>query len=144
MPYWWHMTTGPEHSIRDCLAKHPEVVAAFLFGSHAEGRAHRESDIDVAVLLDRRLCPDARDRFEKRVELTSELIAALHDNEVDLVVLNDAPPLLGRRIVLSGRLVHCADAEAERAFRRDVQIRAADLAPFIEKARRRLLEVLSR
>jgi predicted nucleotidyltransferase len=133
-----------DDSIRTCLAKRPEVVAAFLFGSHAEGRAHRESDIDVGVLLDRKLCPDAEGRFERRIHLTSELIAALHKNDVDLVILNDAPPLLGRRIVLEGRLVHCIDPEAEHAFRRDVQIRAADLAPFVEKARRRLLEVLAR
>lgn len=130
--------------IRACLARHPEVIIGFLFGSHAEGRAHRESDVDVGVLLDRRICPDAADRFEKRIGLTTELIAALHQNDVDLVILNDAPPLLARRIVLRGRLVHCSDPEAERAFRRDVQIRAADVAPFVEKARRRLLEVLNR
>jgi predicted nucleotidyltransferase len=28
------------------------VVSAYLFGSHAAGRAHRESDVDVGVLLD--------------------------------------------------------------------------------------------
>ena len=96
----------------------------------------------VGVLLDRRLCPDERDRFEKRVDLTTELIAALHENDVDVVILNDAPPPFGRRIVMEGRLVHCADPEAEHAFRRDVQIRAADLAPLLEKVRRRLLEAL--
>jgi len=138
------MEPGLGDRIRACLAQHPEVIAAFLFGSHVEGRAHRESDIDIAVLLDRKLCPDPRARFESRIGLTSELIGALHENDVDLVVLNDAPPLLGRRIVIEGRLVHCADPEAEHAFRRDVQIRAADLAPFVERARRRLLEVLAR
>jgi predicted nucleotidyltransferase len=138
------MATGLEDRIRDCLASHREVVAAYLFGSHAEGRAHRESDVDVGVLLDHGLCPDAKVRFDRRVALTAELIAALHENDVDLVILNDASPLLGRRIAIEGRLVHCADRAAEHAFRRDVQIRAADLAPFIEKARRRLLEVLRR
>lgn len=138
------MAAGIDDRIGACLAAHREVVAAYLFGSHAEGRAHRESDVDVAVLLDRRLCPDPKERFEKRIELTTALIAALHENDVDLVVLNDAPPLLGRSIVLKGRLVHCSDREAEHAFRRDVQIRAADLAPFVEKARRRLLEALRR
>jgi predicted nucleotidyltransferase len=128
--------------IRACLATRREVVVAYLFGSHAAGRAHRESDVDVGVLLDRAQCPDAKARFEKRVELTSALIGALHVNDVDVVILNDAPPLLGRRIVREGRLVHCGDPEAEHAFRRDVEIRAADLAPFVERARRRLLEVL--
>ena len=28
------------------------VAAVYLFGSHAEGRAHRDSDVDVGVLLD--------------------------------------------------------------------------------------------
>jgi hypothetical protein len=36
------------------------VVSAYLFGSHAEARAHRESDVDVGVLLDRRAFPSAR------------------------------------------------------------------------------------
>ena len=61
--------------------------------------------------------------------MTADLIARLHRNEVDLVVLNDAQALFACRIVLDGRCVHCSDAEAEHAFRRDVQLRAADLAP---------------
>lgn len=119
-----------------------EVVSAFLFGSWAEGRAHRESDVDIGVLLKWEL--DKRERFEVRLRLTSELIAALHLNEVDVVVLNDAPPLFGRRIVNDGKRIFCADAEADRAFRRDVQLRAADLAPFVERGRRALLESLRR
>ena len=134
--------------IRDGLVSYfngtPGVQAAWLFGSHAEGRSHRDSDVDVAVLLERGCCPDARARFDARVAMTADLIAVLHNNEVDLVVLNDAPPLFARRIVRDGRLVHCSDAEAEHAFRRDVQLRAADLAPFLERMRRIKLEALSR
>jgi predicted nucleotidyltransferase len=120
------------------------VVAVYLFGSHAEGRVHRESDVDVGVLVDRRLYPTAKARFELRVRLTSDLIAALHHNDVDLVVVNDAPPLFARRIALDGERLVCADAEAERAFRRDVQLRAADLAPFLERMRRIKLASLAR
>ena len=126
------------------FAGEPGVQAAWLFGSHAEGRSHRESDVDVAVLLEHGRFPDARARFEARVAMTADLIAVLHRNEVDLVVLNDAPPLFARRTVLDGRLVHCADADAEHAFRRDVQLRAADVAPFLERMRRIKLEALSR
>lgn len=124
------------------MASHPHVIAAYLFGSHAEGRPHRESDVDVGVLLDRTRCPSPREPFDAKVALTSDLIAALHENEVDLVILNDAPPLLARRIVIEGRLAYCRDGGEEHAFRRDVQLRAADLAPFLERARRRLIENL--
>ena len=131
-------------AVREHLAisAEDEVVSAFLFGSRAEGREHRESDIDVAVLLRPGL--DARQRFETRLRLTSELIAALHVNEVDVVVLNGAPPLFARRIVLDGERIYCSDADIDHAFRRDVQLLAADLAPFIERSRRGLLAAIDR
>lgn len=120
------------------------VVSAYLFGSHGAGRAHRESDIDVAVLLDWRRHPSREERFEARVRLGSELIDALDSNEVDVVILNDAPPLLGRRVVTEGRRVFLADPEADLRYVRDVQLRAADLLPFLERTRRIKLEALRR
>jgi hypothetical protein len=61
-----------------------------------------------------------------------------------VVVLNDAPPLLGRRIVIKGRRVFCADAEADHAFVRDVQLRAADLEPFLRRMGQLKLDALRR
>lgn len=48
-------------------AEYPGLASAYLFGSEAGGHAHRESDIDLAVLLDPALPggPDAR--FELRL-----------------------------------------------------------------------------
>jgi predicted nucleotidyltransferase len=112
------------------------VLAAYLFGSRAEQRAHRQSDVDVGVLLDRRRYPTRRERFEAGVRLASELIHALRSNELDVVVLNDAPPELGRHIVTRGRRVFCSDPAADHDYVRDVQLRAADLAPFLRRMRR--------
>lgn len=120
------------------------VASAYLFGSHAAGRSHRESDIDVGVLLDRARHPTREERFDARVRLGSELIDTLNFNEVDVVVLNDAPPTLGRRIVVEGCRVCRADPEADHRYVRDVQLRAADLRPFLERTRRIKLEALRR
>ncbi len=122
----------------------PGIVSAYLFGSHAEGRAHRDSDVDIGVLLDAALYPRRGQRFEVRVRLTSELIAGLRTNAVDVVILNDAPPLFGRRIVTSGQRVHCADFALDHAFVRDVQLRAADLGPFLRRTRATKLAALAR
>lgn len=124
---------------------HPDlgVVSVYLFGSHAEGRAHRESDIDVAILLQWDRHPTRSDRFERRIELGSELIHALTHNEVDVVILNDAPPLLGRKIVQDGIRVFLADPEADHVYVRDVQIRAADLEPWLKRWSRLRLEALT-
>lgn len=120
------------------------VVAAYLYGSHAEGRAHAESDVDVGVLLDRDVFPDAAGRFEERVRLSSLLASEAGCPDLDLVVLNDSPPLLARRIVTTGRRIYCSDPDLDHAFVRDVQLRAADLEPFLRRTRARKLASLAR
>jgi uncharacterized protein len=139
--------TGPDSvaRLRHVLAGRPVpgIVVAYVFGSVAEGRAHAESDIDVGVLLDRQVYPDERARFEAQIELRTHLSPASVGREVDVVVVNDASPVLGRRIV-RGEQVYCADAEAVHAFRRDVQLRAADLDPFLRRMRRLLHASLTR
>jgi predicted nucleotidyltransferase len=122
----------------------PGVVSAYVFGSVASGRAHAESDLDLGVLLDRQTYPDVRARFEAQLELRRHLSPATVGREVDLVVLNDVSPVLGRRIVASGLRVFCPDGPADHAFRRDVQSRAADLDPFLRRTRQTLLAGLSR
>jgi uncharacterized protein len=120
------------------------IVSVYLFGSQASGRAHRQSDVDLAVLLRWEHYPAQRERFEERVRLSSDLGAALGRNDIDVVILNDAPPHLGARIVTAGRRVFCAAPEADHAFRRDVQLRAADLTPFLRRTSRVKLEAIRR
>jgi hypothetical protein len=135
-----------ERPIHDVLARlgSPGVISAYLFGSHARGAPHRESDVDVGVVLDRGVHPTPSSRFAERVRLTSELIGALHVDAVDLVVLNDAPPLLARRVLLDGQQVYCSDAGADRDFRRDTLLRAADLQLFLARMRALKLVALAR
>ncbi len=111
------------------------IASAYLFGSEAEGRSHRESDVDVGVLLDRSLFPSTRDRFEKRLALISDFERGLKGRMVDVVILNDAPPQLARHVVTRGRRIHCSDPEADHALVRDAQLRAADIEPFLRRMR---------
>ena len=120
------------------------TISAYLFGSHAEQRAHRESDVDIAVLLDRAAHPSADARFRERVRLSTWLAAELGASMVDVVVLNDVPPGLASHIVTKGIRVYCGSAEVDHAFRRDVQLRAADLEPFLRRMRRLKLTALAR
>lgn len=120
------------------------LVAVYLFGSHARGAAHRESDVDLGLLLDWEAYPSRAARFERRVQLISALGHAAGRNDVDAVVLNDGPPHLARRIVTEGDRLLCWDPDAERAFLRDVQLRAADLDPFLRRMRQIKLRALAR
>lgn len=132
---------SPESSLRRFFGNRSEgIIAAYLFGSHARAQAHPESDVDVAVLVDSGPFPDAASRFDLRLRLIGELMRTLGMNDIDVVMLNDAPPELGRKVVQEGIRVYAPDGEAARAYERDVQLRAADLDPFLRRARRRLLE----
>ncbi len=81
-----------DQRIAKVLEPRPEVLEAYLFGSHAQGVAQPHSDIDVAVYVDESRVEESA--FGYRAELTTVLIGGLHYNEVDLLVLNQAPPVL--------------------------------------------------
>jgi hypothetical protein len=143
-------TSGPDRALwaalRDYFVDHapPGVVSTRLFGSHSQGTTHRESDIDVGVLLDHVRFPRRIDRSEAQVDLTSGLIGATRCNEVDVVILNDAPPLLARRILKDGVVVGLADEAADHAFLLQTLSRAADLEPWLRRMSAIKLEALRR
>ena len=70
------------------------VQLAYLFGSQATGYTHTESDVDVAVLLDAALTAD--ERFTERLACIGALSHLFGTDNVDVVILNEAPPLLAR------------------------------------------------
>ncbi len=122
-------------SLLEYLAAQPDVVAAYIFGSVAEGRAHPRSDVDIAVLLTADL--DAEARFDRRLRLGWE-VESIIGHPTDLVVLNDAPPLLQHQVLKHGRLIF----ERDRAARVEFEVRAgkiyADLKPMYDFFRRAL------
>lgn len=122
----------------------PGIVSGYVFGSRAAGRAHRESDVDVGILFDRAVQPTPGARFEARLALDAELARAAGGAALDLVVLNDAPPHLVRAIMTEGRQIFCADCAADHAARRTALSRAADLEPFLRRARLVKLRAIAR
>ncbi|NOZ78356.1 MAG: nucleotidyltransferase domain-containing protein [Acidobacteria bacterium] len=86
--------------IAGVLEPRPEILEAYLFGSVARGDAQAHSDLDIAVYVDQSRCPDAP--FGYRADLTTDFMAGLETNRVDVVVLNDAPPLLYHRVLRDG------------------------------------------
>jgi len=116
-------------SLLEYLASQPDVVAAYVFGSVAQGRARPQSDVDIAVLLRDDL--DAEERFARRLRLGGEVERVI-GRPTDLVVLNDAPPLLQHQVLKHGRLIF----ERDRAARVEFEVRAgqiyADLRPMYD------------
>lgn len=139
-------SSGVEARLRERFPtdRFPEVVSLYLFGSVAIDATHHDSDVDVGVLVDRGIAPSKADRSELRVRLGSELIALTRRNEVDVVVLNDAPPLFARAIVTGGKRLLCRDDEIDRRFVLDTLLRAADLEPWLRRMQQTKAEALQK
>ena len=87
-------------TIKGVLARSAEVKFAYVFGSCARGDTGPLSDVDVAVFLDSRGEP-----FDFRLRLMETLSRALGTERFDLVILNDAFPVLGYEAMREGRVI---------------------------------------
>jgi predicted nucleotidyltransferase len=112
------------------LAKRREIQAAYIFGSVATGRARPGSDVDVAVLVDRRVRPSQMLKY--RLRLMADLGSALRRSDVEVVILNDASPLLAHRVLSRGKLVFERSASARVQFQVRTAGRYLDLIPMFE------------
>jgi uncharacterized protein len=86
--------------LRDALDREG-VVAAMLIGSQARGNPGPLSDVDIAVWHDPGL--NSRGRFDLQLILASDSGRALGTDEIDVVMLNHAPPLMRHRAIRDGK-----------------------------------------
>lgn len=114
------------------------VVLAYLFGSHARGRAWAHSDVDVAVLLEG--SPDDDRCFDMRLEVIGGLMGILHTNDVDVLILNQAPPALRYAVLRDGVLLFCRDRRAMIEFRVRALNEYLDFKPILKRHGDAILE----
>ena len=95
--------SGVKKAVAGVVAERPEVLAAYVFGSTASGRARPTSDVDVAVLVSPSVMRRAPSKY--RLNLMADLGAALRTFDVDVVLLNAAPPALAHNVVCRGAIV---------------------------------------
>jgi len=97
-------------SLQVALKQHDKITFALLFGSSKDGRLIKDNaDIDIALYLSDK--PSA-DMLAEIVGLCQD---AIQYDAIDLVVLNDADPILAFE-ALSGSLLVCNNEEAYLRF----------------------------
>ena len=91
----------------DRVSMELDVVAVLAFGSLAAGELKPLSDLDFGVLVSRQI--DKEKRFDKHIELIGLFTEIFKTDEIDLVLLNDAPIRFSHKIIASGKLLYCTD-----------------------------------
>ena len=89
-------------TISRVLARYPAVQAAYLFGSHARGTAHKHSDIDVALI------GPAAQLDPIRLDILADFVAEGLDR-IDLVLLDGAALTLQFEAVSPNCLAYARD-----------------------------------
>jgi predicted nucleotidyltransferase len=120
------------------FSKQENVVLACLFGSQARGTANALSDVDVAVLLEGH--PDSEQCFEARLKLIGDLMGLLHTNDVDILILNQAPPALRFRVLRDGVSLFCRDRDRMIDFRVRTVNEYLDFKPILERHERAIID----
>ncbi len=110
-----------KEKVRETLSaffkKRDEVLLAYLFGSVAEDKQNKLSDLDIAVLVERdKLGKLDEQPFGYQVSAMTDLISLLKTNDVDLVILNYATPLLSHEVIKYGKVIFCRDEEMRIQF----------------------------
>ena len=94
-------------AVRDILEASPRVAYGLLFGSHARGTAHAQSDVDIAIgVVDRgHLTHDELGDLVSRLERAT-------GHAVDVVIVHEASIPLAFRVFREGVLLCARDRKA--------------------------------
>ena len=93
--------TKLENTINNYFKKHKEVVAVYLFGSHAKRQERRLSDVDLGIVMQHSALP-------RSLEFQSQYIVDLGRllrKDIHAVILNTAGELLLKQVFRSGHLI---------------------------------------
>jgi hypothetical protein len=97
------LSTDQLTALQQTFPRH-HITLAYLFGSRAEGRARPSSDTDIAVLLPYEHFKALT--LDSRVNLINDIFDALGTENADVVILNEAPPLLAFEVIKHGKIIY--------------------------------------
>lgn len=100
------------------------IKLLYIFGSYAKGKNTEDSDLDIAVLLDENYNP------MDKLSLIGDLTLIFKRNDIDLVILNSASPVLRHQIIKYGKLVYMESEEVKVFFEVKVLKVYMDMEPF--------------
>ena len=118
--------------LREFFARQPEVVLAYLYGSHATGQTWAESDLDIGVLFDEQVPP--RQQFRQALRYGVEVQRLIQDGvEVDVRELGSAPVEFLMQVIRPGKCLYARTEQERVRFETEVLTRYLDFKPVLEE-----------
>lgn len=106
-----------------------EVIVAYLFGSAVTGKEGLKKDIDIAVLVNDE---SAKRYIEIYSEIYFDLIKLLNRENIDVVIINEAPLLLRMEVLRNKKIIYERDITKRVDFEARTIIEYLDWKPMCE------------
>ncbi len=119
--------------LKHVFSKFKDINAAYLFGSHAEDRENKYSDLDIGLVLN--------DGYNPMLKL--DILIKLTENNfenIDIVILNPANPLIKYEVIKNNKLIYKQDSFDASSYY-SLAIRTfLDFRPYLDVQRHYLKE----
>ncbi|ACA60178.1 type VII toxin-antitoxin system MntA family adenylyltransferase antitoxin [Candidatus Desulforudis audaxviator] len=111
-------------ALKEYFAGNPDIIAAYLYGSYDTSAQTVLSDVDLGILLREGI----KDRFDLYLAIQSAVIEVTREEDVNVLILNDAPVIIQYEVIATGRLLYERSADTHLDFIERVLKRYPDFA----------------
>ena len=122
---------------RKILMEYKDIIFAYIFGSYAQNNIRNESDIDIAIYLNKDM--DIETYLDLKINLSEAL-----KREVDLIILNDASPLLKYEIYKNNILLFSYDKTLENKYKVKTLFEYNDMKRYLDLSYDKTIERLKK
>lgn len=136
------LTNNDRQKIEKYLANQNNIDVAYLFGSQSTKKANVLSDIDIAILFEKKI-PHI-ERFNKKLNIMGELGTLLKRDDVEVVDLNSADTALKFSAIENRDLLLVKSDLARALFEADTMTKYQDYKYYINLNTKYSLESFSR
>ena len=122
---------------KNILEKYENIIFAYIFGSYVQGKVRADSDLDIAIYLRNKM--DVNEYLEIKMRLSEAC-----KREVDLIILNDATPLLKYQIYKNNILLFTRDKSIETRYKVKTLFEYSDMKRYLDLSYNKTIDRLKK
>lgn len=117
-----------------------DISLIYIFGSYAKGNNRKDSDIDIALLLNGEIDPYTK------LNILGALVDIFKTENIDLVILNDVNEVLRFQVIKYGKLIYMESQLSKVLFETRTMSEYMDMEHFrnmqSEYSHKRFLQIM--
>lgn len=122
---------------RNILMEYEDIIFAYIFGSYVHGKTRANSDVDIAIYLNKKI------NTETYLKIKADL-SKIFKKEIDLIILNDAVPLLKYQIYKNNILLFTRNKTMESNYKVKTLFEYNDMKKYLDLSYNKTIDRLKK